>query len=227
MIENTPALRVLYVEDRAESFDLIREWLKPPDYSLLPRVSSLQVATEVIKKQNPDVLLVDLNLQPGVDDVIKTARFISDLRQSNPRLTILVRSAVNFLRLDVVRVLVSAGISYLLKDSIESREHLDWAIKHARTGGAVYSHRVVKFFNRIVAETTLLTKREMEVAALVAEGLTNPLIAKRLYLAPSRVSELVGNILRKLEFERRAQIAVWYTKQQDLGADSAPDLSAN
>jgi DNA-binding CsgD family transcriptional regulator len=54
-----------------------------------------------------------------------------------------------------------------------------------------------------------LTQREYEVARKVAAGLTNPEIAKDLFLSPKTVSAHVEHILGKLNVSRRAEIAVW------------------
>jgi pimeloyl-ACP methyl ester carboxylesterase/DNA-binding CsgD family transcriptional regulator len=56
-----------------------------------------------------------------------------------------------------------------------------------------------------------LTRRELEVAGLVAEGLTNQAIASRLSVAPRTAEAHVENIRRKLEVRSRAQIAAWVT----------------
>jgi DNA-binding CsgD family transcriptional regulator len=57
-----------------------------------------------------------------------------------------------------------------------------------------------------------LTAREMEVATLVAEGLTNGSIATRLSVAPRTAEAHVENIRRKLQVRSRAQIAAWVTE---------------
>jgi DNA-binding NarL/FixJ family response regulator len=54
-----------------------------------------------------------------------------------------------------------------------------------------------------------LSAREMEVARLVADGLSNPAIARRLYLSRPTVASHVAHILTKLDFASRAQIAAW------------------
>jgi DNA-binding CsgD family transcriptional regulator/tetratricopeptide (TPR) repeat protein len=58
-----------------------------------------------------------------------------------------------------------------------------------------------------------LTAREMEVARLVADGLPNPAIARRLYLSRPTVASHVAHILTKLGFASRAQIAAWVAGQ--------------
>ena len=57
-----------------------------------------------------------------------------------------------------------------------------------------------------------LTDRELEVAELVAEGLTNGAIARRLSVAPRTAEAHVENIRRKLQVRSRAQIAAWVTE---------------
>ena len=58
-----------------------------------------------------------------------------------------------------------------------------------------------------------LSERELEVAQLIAEGLSNPAIAARLYLSRPTVASHVSHILTKLGFSSRSQIAAWVTAQ--------------
>jgi DNA-binding NarL/FixJ family response regulator len=57
--------------------------------------------------------------------------------------------------------------------------------------------------------TAELTPREREVAALLAEGLTNGELATRLFISPKTASVHVSNILAKLSMTSRAEIAVY------------------
>jgi pimeloyl-ACP methyl ester carboxylesterase/DNA-binding CsgD family transcriptional regulator len=59
-----------------------------------------------------------------------------------------------------------------------------------------------------------LTGRELEVAGLIAEGLTNQAIARRLSVAPRTAEAHVENIRRKLQVRSRAQIAAWVTEHR-------------
>ncbi len=58
-------------------------------------------------------------------------------------------------------------------------------------------------------EAAVLSPREAEIAGLVAEGLTNPAIARRLFLSRPTVASHVAHILAKLGFSSRSQIAAW------------------
>jgi non-specific serine/threonine protein kinase len=71
-------------------------------------------------------------------------------------------------------------------------------------------------------EPSPLTRRELEVADLVADGLSNPEIAARLVISVRTAQGHVENILRKLGFNSRSLIAAWVT-QRRLAADPAQD----
>ena len=64
--------------------------------------------------------------------------------------------------------------------------------------------------------TDRLTRREREVAALVARGLSNRQIASELHLSERTIGNHVSMILRKLGFASRAQVAAWATAQRLL-----------
>ena len=70
-----------------------------------------------------------------------------------------------------------------------------------------------------------LTGRELEVAGLVAEGLTNQAIARRLSVAPRTAETHVENIRRKLDVHSRAQIAAWATEQRLGSSPGIPTVS--
>ncbi len=58
-----------------------------------------------------------------------------------------------------------------------------------------------------------LTRREMQIAALLTEGLTNRELAARLFLSELTVASHIRNILAKLDLSSRAQIAAWAVRQ--------------
>ena len=66
---------------------------------------------------------------------------------------------------------------------------------------------------RGVTGTSALTQREREVALLVAEGLTNAELARRLFIAPKTAAVHVSNILRKLEVSSRTEVGAVIAKR--------------
>jgi pimeloyl-ACP methyl ester carboxylesterase/DNA-binding CsgD family transcriptional regulator len=73
---------------------------------------------------------------------------------------------------------------------------------------------VLDFLTERTGQEPPLTARELQVAELVAEGLTNQAIARRLSIAPRTAEAHVENIRRKLEVRSRAQIAAWVTEHR-------------
>ena len=69
---------------------------------------------------------------------------------------------------------------------------------------------------RVDDESALLTRREEEVAALVARGLTNRLIASEISLSEHTVANHVARILRKLGLDSRSQLTAWVLEQRTL-----------
>jgi DNA-binding CsgD family transcriptional regulator len=72
-------------------------------------------------------------------------------------------------------------------------------------------------------EPTGLTRREIEVAQLVADGLTNRQVAARLVISPRTAESHVENILAKLGYTSRAQIATWAVETLSADRDSRPE----
>jgi pimeloyl-ACP methyl ester carboxylesterase/DNA-binding CsgD family transcriptional regulator len=76
---------------------------------------------------------------------------------------------------------------------------------------------MVGFLDAAARPGPRLTGRELQVAALIADGLTNHAIASRLGVAPRTAEAHVENIRRKLQVRSRAQIAAWVTEQRLRG----------
>jgi len=69
----------------------------------------------------------------------------------------------------------------------------------------------------------MLTPREREVVALVASGRSNKAIAKDLFISPATAARHVANIMGKLGFNSRAQIAAWAANQPPYISDQTED----
>ena len=67
----------------------------------------------------------------------------------------------------------------------------------------------------------LLTRREQEVAELIAKGYTNKAIAAELVLSPHTVGGHVERLFNKLGINTRAQVAAWLAQHQDQGAPAS------
>jgi DNA-binding NarL/FixJ family response regulator len=213
--------KVLYVEDAVQSYDAVRMYLEAQGYEVLPMASSIEQARKIIQSDSPNIVLVDLKLPEEANDLSRLAKFAVELKVAHPELTVIVHSAYDKIRIDVARVLLSAGISYLIKEAVQSSQHLDRAIKHALTGGVVYDRHLVRFMEQVIGATSnsLLTEREAQVVALVADGLRNKEIAEELGISAARVNELVSSVLAKLHLSGRTQLVKWYLNQKSGHSD--------
>jgi DNA-binding CsgD family transcriptional regulator len=66
----------------------------------------------------------------------------------------------------------------------------------------------------IATSTAQLTRREQEVADLVARGLSNSAVARQLYLSPATVATHISHILEKLGFSSRVEVAAWVVERR-------------
>lgn len=64
------------------------------------------------------------------------------------------------------------------------------------------------------ASSAQLTRREQEVADLVARGLSNAAVARQLYLSPATIASHMSHILGKLGFSSRVEIAAWVVERR-------------
>jgi DNA-binding NarL/FixJ family response regulator len=215
-------IRVLIADDQA----LVRLGLRAllenePDFEVVGDVADGLAAVAVAVETRPDVVLMDVRM-PGIDGIEATRRIVSAPETTGTRIIVLTTFEIDEYIFDALRVGASG---FLLKDT-RPTELLD-AVRGVVAGGALLSpsvtRRVVKTFvdrpNRASRPHPLwstLTEREREIAALVAEGLSNDEIADRLVISPATVRTHVGRAMVKLGARDRAQLVV-FTYQSGSG----------
>jgi non-specific serine/threonine protein kinase len=92
---------------------------------------------------------------------------------------------------------------------------LEEAIAYAQGDGEALEPRRARPAQRPADERSPLTRRELEIAQLIAQGMTNKQIAQRLLISRRTAEGHVENILTKLGFTTRTQVASWMLTQQD------------
>jgi two-component system, NarL family, response regulator LiaR len=200
----TKTIKVLIIDDHAMVRRGLSTFLKVrPELELVGEGSSGEEALQLCQSLQPDVVLMDLKM-PGMDGVTAT-RIITE---KHPKIRVIVLTS--FQEEDLIRKALGAGaISYLLKNV--SAVELTKAIQSACAGFATLTREAVEVLARPASEASLdapvadLTRRELEVLALMIEGLTNPDIAERLVVSRSTVKAHVSNILGKLNASNRSE----------------------
>lgn len=193
-MEREPGVvRVLIVDDHPVVREGLRGMLEADRrVNVVGEAASGDEAVVRARELVPDVVLMDLRM-PGGDGVSATTRILAE----QPRIRVVVLTTYETDR-DIVRAVEAGAAGYLLKDA--SRADLLNAIIAAVRGETVLSPSVAaKLVTRLrapVAES--LTPRERQVLSLVAIGLTNGEIGRRLYISETTVKTHLLRIFGKL-----------------------------
>ncbi len=191
-------MRVLIAEDQV----LLREGLArlfvDGDHEVVATVGDGDAVVEVVDRQMPDLVVVDIRMPPTyIDEGARAARTIKD---RHPGIGVLVLSQ-HIETSYAVDLVGRPGFGYLLKDRVlEVDEFLTTAARVAG-GGSALDPMVVATLVRAPSGGPLaqLSERERRVLELMAEGLTNTGIAQRLVLSERTVEAHVRHVLLKLD----------------------------
>ena len=152
------------------------------------------------RREMPDVVITDVRMPPTNTD--EGMRAALEIRERWPSVGVLVLSQYIEKRY-AVQLLAGDGerVGYLLKDRVmQVGEFLD-ALVRVGDGGAAFDEEVVRQLVRRTSHAdplTTLTPREREVLGKMAEGKTNPGIAKELHISRSAVEKNANSIFDKL-----------------------------
>jgi two-component system, NarL family, response regulator LiaR len=201
---NSPSqpIRVMLVDDHAMVRRGLATFLKIfDDLQLAGEAESGEAAIQLCAEVLPDVILMDM-VMPDMDGAAATRA----IRQQFPQVQVI--ALTSFKEGDLVKNALEAGaIGYLLKDV--SADELAGAIRSAHAGRATLSSEaaqaLVETANQPPAPGLDLTERELEVLALMVEGLNNTQIAGRLTVSSSTIKSHVSNILSKLGVASRTE----------------------
>ncbi|MFI6292148.1 response regulator [Nonomuraea sp. NPDC050790] len=208
MTDSARMIRVLLVDDDPMVRGHLRTILgSSPEIEVVGEARDGAEAVEEVLRGRPDVVLMDLRM-PGVDGVTATGE-ISALAEPPT-----VIALTTFDSDTHVRAALAAGASgYLVKTT--PAEDLLNLIRVAADGHVVMSpiaaRRLVSRAERgesARAKVGELAEREREVLACLGEGLTNPEIARRLFLSETTVKSYVSRLLAKLGLTHRTQAAL-------------------
>lgn len=159
--------------------------------------ASGEEALTMVVETAPDVVLCDLRLGPGLDGVGVTTALRS--RQGGPAVLILTTYDNDS---DIARAVLAGAAGYLLKDA--EPEEIIRGIGDAAQGRLVLSSDLEgRVVDRMAQGVPTLSARELDVLRLVAEGVTNRGIAKRLFISEGTVKTHLVHAFAKLGAESR------------------------
>ncbi|HEX9630985.1 MAG TPA: response regulator transcription factor [Gemmatimonadales bacterium] len=172
--------------------------------------------TALLRKVNPQVVLLDLGLRNG-----DSLRIAQQVRRDFPESKVIVMDLLP-VHEDIVEF-VHVGVSgFIMKDA--TLDDLVTTIRSVAEGAHVLPPQMTgSLFSQIardavtkgrpdVLESVRMTPREREVINLIAEGLSNKEIASTLHIATHTVKSHVRNIMEKLTLHTRLQIAAYAYK---------------
>ncbi|QCQ90087.1 response regulator [Rhodococcus sp. SGAir0479] len=191
-------VRVLLVDDHPVVRAGLRALLASHDgIEVLAEAASGEQAVALAADAKPDVVLMDLRLGAGIDGASATARITA--APEPPRVVVLTTYDTDA---DILRAVEAGASGYLLKDT--APDVLIDSVFAAARGETVLGPDVAqRLYRRMQQPRADLSAREVEVLALVAEGLSNRAIAKQLFVSEATVKSHLVHAFTKLEVDSR------------------------
>ena len=196
-MKDNNVIHILCIDDH----ELVREGIATlidhqPDMKLIGEASSGGEALELFRELEPDVALMDLRLSDmsGIDAMIA-------IRGEFPKARIVMLTMIDG-DVEIQRALKAGASAYILKNM--SSKDLIKTIRSVHAGKKYIPAEIAMRLAEHMGSKDL-TPRELEVQALVAAGLRNQDIAKKLFIAEETVKMHVISIMQKLDAESRTQ----------------------
>jgi DNA-binding NarL/FixJ family response regulator len=193
-------VRVVIADDSALLREGVARILTDGGFEVVAQAKDADELVHAVRREEPDVAVVDVRMPPTHTD--EGARAAREIRATRPEVGVLVLSqvveAAHALELFSER---AEGFGYLLKDRVlEIDDFLEAVRRVGRGGTAIDPDVIAQLFGRRRDGDPLeqLTAREREVLALMAEGMSNGGISRRLFLSPKTVESHVNGIFLKL-----------------------------
>jgi DNA-binding NarL/FixJ family response regulator len=210
----SPTIQIVVADDHQVVRTGFAELLRTqPDFTVVGTASDGAEAVRICRELRPDVVLMDVRM-PTMDGIEATRQLVGS-QPDGPRILILTTFDLDQYVYEALR----AGASgFLLKDV--SAERLFEAVRVIAAGDALLAPTVTR---RLISEFALLhsapdttsasalaalTPREIQVLRLLADGLSNPEIAARLFVTEETVKTHVSHVLSKLGLRDRTQAVV-------------------
>ncbi|AIU73778.1 MULTISPECIES: two-component system response regulator NarL [Hafnia] len=185
-----------------------------PQLKVIGEASNGQQGIELAEELDPDLILLDLNM-PGMNGL----ETLDQLRTRTLSGRVVVFSVSNH-EDDVISALKRGADGYLLKDM--EPEDLLRSLHQAAAGQVVISEALTPVLAASLRESRpsserdvqQLTPRECDILKLIAQGLPNKMIARKLTITESTVKVHVKHLLKKMKLKSRVEAAVWVLQEK-------------
>ena len=208
-------MRVVIADDSVLFREGLARVLAEGGFEVAAQAGDADELREAVRRAKPAVAIVDVRMPPTQTD--EGTRVAKDIRAEHPGVAVLVLSqTVEVRHAFELFSEQPEGFGYLLKDRVLDIDEFFESIRRVGRGGTVIDPEVVgQLMGRRRKRDPLaeLTRREREVLELMAEGLSNQGICRKLVLSPKTVETHVHSIFGKLELpqepdEHRRVLAV-------------------
>jgi len=193
------SIRIVLVDDHP----VVRAGLRAlidgcDDLEVVGEAATAAEASRAVRELAPDVVLMDLSLGDGVGGLEATARIRDG--EGAPAVLVLTTYATEA---DILRALDAGAAGYLLKDA--PPEELFAGIRGVAAGRPALAPTVAEtLMRRASSPAPTVTEREVEVLELLAQGLGNRELAKRLLVSEATVKSHLSHVYAKLGVDTRA-----------------------
>jgi DNA-binding NarL/FixJ family response regulator len=194
------AVRIALADDDVLLREGLASLLERSGYEVVGQAGDAGELLKIVEEQLPEFVIIDVRMPPSHStEGLDAARMI---RRRFPAIAILVLSA--FVEVDEAMELLAAGdqIGYVLKSRVTDVNEFIQTIERIARGGSVVDPSLIQELvaaRRRNDPLEVLTPREREVLARMAEGYSNTGIARRLFVTEGTVEKHVNSILMKLQ----------------------------
>jgi len=191
-------MRIVLADDSVLFREGIIRLLTEAGHDIVAAVGDADALHTEVDVHRPDLALIDIRMPPTMTD--DGARAARRLRAEHPSLPMILLSQHVETR-HSVSLVASGGFGYLLKDRVLRVDDFLDAVRRVAEGGSALDPDVVAALLSPTRRESLLgvlTEREHDVLALVAEGHSNAAVAARLTLAERTVETHMRSIFQKL-----------------------------
>ncbi len=198
-------IRVVVVEDHAVVRAGLEQLLASAgDIEVVGTATNGAEALELVAEQRPEVILMDLSM-PEVDGIESTRR----IRERDPEAQIVILTSFSD-RERILEAIDAGAIGYLLKDA--EPDELFRGVRAAAAGESPLAPKVARTMlseREHAGPEVELSERERQVLGLIAAGLANKQIARRLEISEKTVKSHLTSVYRQIGVNTRTEAALW------------------